>query len=101
MRQTRTRPLRRASAVIDKLGPLVAAVAANPRDYDARLALAEAQVGMDAGAAIDTLLDLVREAPAWNDGAARKKLLAVFDTVGASHPAVIAGRKRLSKLLFR
>jgi hypothetical protein len=32
---------------------------------------------------------------------ARALVLALFEAVGAAHPAVVAGRKTLSKILFR
>ena len=78
-----------------------AAYERNPQDMDAGMALAEAQTGAGQHeAAIDTLLDMIERDRAWNDEAARLRLLTVFEALGPTHPAVKAGRRRLSSLLF-
>ena len=78
-----------------------AAFAASPDDFDAGMALAEAQAGAGAHeGAIDTLLGMIERDRTWNEEAARKKLLTVFEALGPAHPAVKAGRRRLSSLLF-
>jgi putative thioredoxin len=76
-------------------------LAADPNDVQARfdLALALAAKGDRSGAA-DELLTLVAKNRSWNDDAARKQLVQLFDAWGASDPATIAGRQRLSSLLF-
>ena len=38
--------------------------------------------------------------PSWNDGAAKAKLLQMFEAVGLEDPWVSAQRRRLSLLLF-
>ncbi|MGH6832591.1 MAG: tetratricopeptide repeat protein, partial [Methyloceanibacter sp.] len=80
---------------------LRAKLAADPNDVQARfdLALALAAKGDRSGAA-DELLTLVAKNRSWNDDAARKQLVQLFDAWGASDPATIAGRQRLSSLLF-
>ena len=50
--------------------------------------------------AIDTLLDLVARNRAWNDDAARKQLVELFDAYGATDELVVGARKRLSSILF-
>ncbi len=80
---------------------LEAKVAGNPDDLGARFELAEAQLGGGAmEAAIETLLALIERDPDWDDGAARKKLLTVFEALGQTHPATLRGRRRLSSILF-
>ena len=37
---------------------------------------------------------------AWNEGAARAKLLQIFEVVGLEDPWVAARRRRLSTILF-
>ncbi|HSV28115.1 MAG TPA: tetratricopeptide repeat protein, partial [Candidatus Omnitrophota bacterium] len=37
---------------------------------------------------------------AWNDDAARKQLVKFFEAFGPTSPLTIAGRRRLSSLLF-
>lgn len=83
------------------LGGLEAKIAANPDDMDARLEFANAQ--MAAGnreAAADTLLAMIAADREWNDGAARKKLLQLFEVVGLEDPWVSAQRRKLSAILF-
>lgn len=80
---------------------LKARVAANPVDHQARLdlALALAARGDKAGA-IDQLLELFRRDRNWNEEAARKQLIQLFDAWGPRDPQTIEGRRRLSSLLF-
>ena len=78
-----------------------AAYERDPSDMDAGMALAEAQTGAgDHEGAIDTLLGLIERDREWNEEAARKRLLTVFEALGPTHPAVKGGRRRLSSLLF-
>jgi len=80
---------------------LAAAVAANPDDHQARLDLALAlNKENDRDAAVDHLIKIITASPEWNDEAARKQLLQFFDAWGFADPASIAGRRRLSTLLF-
>ncbi|MCQ8186445.1 thioredoxin [Parvularcula maris] len=74
---------------------------ANPQDPEAALGFADAQIGSgDMEGAIDTLLASIEQDRDWNEGAARQKLLTVFDALGGAHPAVKRGRRRLSSILF-
>lgn len=76
-------------------------VAADPEDRQARFDLALAHLGRgNSEAAIDTLLDLLRLDRTWNEEAARKQLLKIFDALGATHPLTLAARRRLSSILF-
>jgi putative thioredoxin len=80
---------------------LRAKLAADPSDPQARFDLALAlNAKGDRSGALDELLTLVAKNRAWNDDAARKQLVQLFDAWGASDPATIAGRQRLSSLLF-
>lgn len=80
---------------------LQAQVAANPADHQVRLdlALALAASGDKAGA-IEHLLELFRRDRNWNDQAARKQLVQLFDAWGPKDPHTIEGRRRLSSLMF-
>jgi putative thioredoxin len=79
----------------------VARLAANANDHEARYALAMAMVARgEREAAIEALLEIVRRNRTWNEEAARKKLLTLFEAFGADDPLTRTGRRRLSSLLF-
>ena len=74
---------------------------ANPADMDARLAYAEAAFAAgQRDAAADELLAMFEADREWNEGAAKAKLLDIFNAVGLEDPWVVATRRKLSKLLF-
>jgi putative thioredoxin len=80
---------------------LEAALKQNPDDHETRFALALAYYAAGRKEdAVDQLLDLVRRARAWNDGAARKQLVKFFEAFGSSDPLTVSSRKRLSSILF-
>ena len=80
---------------------LRAKLAANPNDSQSRFDLAVAlNAKGDREGALEELLTIIRKDRAFNDDAARKQLLQLFDAWGASDPATISGRQRLSSLLF-
>ncbi|KTE18292.1 co-chaperone YbbN [Sphingopyxis sp. H050] len=86
---------------LSELAGFEAAVAANPDDHQARFDLAAAQIGAgQRDAAADNLLHIVAADREWNDGAARAKLLSLFEAVGLEDPWVAAQRRRLSLILF-
>ncbi len=81
--------------------PLQAQLTANPADHQARYDLALAlDANGDREGAMDQLLELFRRDRKWNDDAARKQLVTLFDAMGPTDPRTIAGRRRLSSLLF-
>lgn len=83
------------------IGPLTEAVARDPADHQARIDLATALFAADRRQeAIDQLVESVRRDRAWNDGEARKQLLRYFDAMGPLDPLTVAGRRRLSSILF-
>jgi putative thioredoxin len=76
-------------------------LANDANDHQARYDLALAYYGAgEQEAAVDELLELFRRDRAWNDDAARKQLLKLFEAFGPTHPLTVAGRRRLSTLLF-
>lgn len=80
---------------------LRAAAAERPADMDAQLAFAEAAFAAGSrDEAADTLLGMIRNDPAWNDGAAKARLLQMFEAIGLEDPWVSGQRRRLSLLLF-
>lgn len=85
----------------DQLKPLEAAVAANPNDHQARYDYAVALFGAQRQQeAIDQLLDLVKRDRKWNDEAARKQLVKIFEALGPMDPLTVDARRRLSSILF-
>src|SRR5271166_3836570 len=86
---------------VGELAPLEQAVAANPDDHKARfhLAVALSAKGDREGAA-DQLLEIIRRDRKWNDEAARKQLLQLFEAWGLMDQATIAARRKLSAIWF-
>jgi putative thioredoxin len=81
--------------------PLEAAIAKNPNDHDARFALAGALAAAgDLEGAADHLLEITARDRTWNEDAARKQLLTVFDAAGPGSDVAKAGRRKLSSILF-
>jgi len=78
-----------------------AKIATNPNDHQARydLALALDAKG-DRDGALTALLEIVRRDRKWNDDAARKHLVTLFEAMGPTDPRTIDARKRLSAILF-
>jgi putative thioredoxin len=93
--------LARKAPKAEEQGPLEQKVKDNPADQQARfdLAIALAARGQKAEA-VDHLLELVRRDRKWNDEAARKQLVQLFEAWGFKDQAAIDGRRRLSSLLF-
>jgi putative thioredoxin len=76
-------------------------LAADPEDHEARFELAKALAGGHKLAeAADQLLTIVQQDRAWNDEAARKQLLTVFEAAGQMSEIARNGRRRLSAILF-
>jgi putative thioredoxin len=76
-------------------------LAADPLDHQSRFDLAQALAGQgDLAAAADHLLQIIEKDRAWNDEAARKELLTVFEAAGPISDVAKQGRRRLSAILF-
>ena len=76
-------------------------VESNPGDHQARfdLAIALSAAG-DRQGAVDALLHIISQDRDWNDQAARKQLLQFFEAYGPKDEVTLAGRRRLSSILF-
>jgi putative thioredoxin len=85
----------------DNRSELEAQLAANPKDHQARydLSVALAARGQKEEA-VDHLLVIVRQDRKWNEEAARKQLVQLFEAWGPKDEATVAGRKKLSSILF-
>jgi putative thioredoxin len=93
--------LKEKSASAGDTAPLRAKVDANPADHQARydLALALDAKG-DRQGAIDQLLDIVKRDRKWNEEAARKQLVTLFEAMGPTDERTIDARRKLSAILF-
>jgi putative thioredoxin len=84
-----------------QLAPLQARVEADPADHQSRIDLAVALAASgDKTGAVTHLLESFRRDRNWNDQAARKQLVQLFDAWGPKDEATLDGRRRLSSLLF-
>lgn len=80
---------------------LEAKLQADADDHQSRYDLAMAAFAAgDKQRAVDELLEIVRRDRSWNDEAARKQLLKLFEAMGPKDPVTASGRRRLSSLLF-
>ena len=76
-------------------------VEADPSNHEARFELSLALTGAtEHEAAMDELLEIVKRNREWNEQAARKQLVKLFDMIGDTHETTIAGRRKLSSILF-
>ena len=74
---------------------------ADQNDHEARFELAKALAGRgDMAAAADHLLTIIAADRAWNDEAAKKQLLTIFEAAGPMSEVAKQGRRRLSSILF-
>lgn len=94
--------LREQAGQIDK-DPitLIAHLRTFPDDHQARFDLA---LALDTAGrreeAIDALLEIFKRDRSWNDDRARKHLVTLFEAMGPMDKRTIAGRRKLSSLLF-
>jgi putative thioredoxin len=93
--------LARSAAKAGDIGKLEIKVQASPGDHQARIdyALALAATGKKSEA-LDQLLEVFRRDRKWNEEAARKQLVQLFEAWGPKDPATLEGRRRLSSLMF-
>ena len=89
------------AASLGDTAELEAKVAANPKDHQARFDLALALNARDRrDDAVDQLVAIIKADRTWNDDGARKQLLQFFEAWGPMDEASVAGRRKLSTLLF-
>ncbi len=93
--------LARKAPKADQQGELEQKLASNPADQQTRFDLAVALAARGRKMeAVEHLLELVRRDRNWNEQAARKQLVQLFEAWGFKDPAAVEGRRRLSSLLF-
>ncbi|MEE2721182.1 MAG: tetratricopeptide repeat protein, partial [Pseudomonadota bacterium] len=89
------------SAALGDLSGLEAAITANPSDHQARFDLAIGMFGAGRREdAIDHLVEIMKMDRSWNEEAARIQLIKFFDAMSPTDDATIAGRRKMSAVLF-
>ena len=85
----------------EAIDSLVATLDNNANDHQSRydLALAYHAAGQKENA-IDALLEIIQRNRQWQDDAARKQLLELFEAYGPTDEVTVEGRRKLSSLLF-
>ncbi len=93
--------LAESSLNVGDLAGLQAALESNPNDHQARYDLA---VGLAAKGDNETaaaqLLEIIRKDRKWNEEAARKQLVRLFEMLGPENPVTMDARRKLSAILF-
>jgi putative thioredoxin len=86
---------------VSEIGTLKAQIEKNPEDFQARLDLAVLLNGAgEREEATDQLIYIIRKMRSWNDEAARKQLVKFFEAWGPKDEFTLAGRRKLSSVLF-
>ncbi len=89
------------AASLGDTAELEARLAADPEDHQARFDLALALNARDRREeAVDQLIAIIKADRNWNDDGARKQLLQFFEAWGHMDENSVAGRRKLSTLLF-
>ena len=86
---------------VDPLPILRERVASNAHDHAARYDLSIALLNDgDKEGSIEQLLEIMRHDRDWNEGAARRQLMLIFDSLDAGDPVALRGRRAFSSMMF-
>jgi putative thioredoxin len=89
------------SEAVGDLSELEAAIADDPKNHQARFNLAVGLFGAgQREAAIDHLIESMKIDRNWNEEAARQQLIQFFETMNPADEMTIAGRRKMSAVLF-
>jgi putative thioredoxin len=89
------------AAVPVDVSALEARLTTNPADIEARFELAKALYAAGrTEAALDHLIETVRRDRNWDDQAARRQIVKIFDALGPTDALTLAYRRKLSAVLF-
>ena len=93
--------LARLAGTAGDVAKLEAKVNSTPADHQARIDYAMAlAAGGKKEEAVTQLLESFRRDRKWNEEAARKQLVQLFDAWGPKDPVTLDGRRRLSSIMF-
>ncbi|MAY62718.1 MAG: thioredoxin [Rhizobiales bacterium] len=93
--------LAREVASLGNPAELEARIAADDRDFEARLQLAKILNAQgEREKAVEQVFAVMRRDRGWNDEAARKQLLEFFEAWGPADPVTASARRQLSSFLF-
>ena len=86
---------------LSEIGQLKTRIERDPDDFQARIDLAVLLNGAgERPEATDQLIYVIRKLRSWNDEAARKQLVKFFEAWGPKDEFTLAGRRKLSSVLF-
>ena len=86
---------------VGEVGELKKSVQSNPHNHEARFDYALALYGNgETELAIEELVEIIKSNREWNDDAARQQLFKIFEALGHSDPITIAGRRKMSAVVF-
>ena len=90
------------SASLGDTAELEGKIAKNPNDHQARFDLAMALAAKEQrDDAVDALIEIIKRDRTWDEDGARRQLLQFFEAWGPMDDASVAGRRKLSAILFR
>ena len=86
---------------VGEMADFRARIEANAKDHEARMELSKALLAVGSREeAVDELLESIRLDRDWNEGAARKQLLTLFEAFGQMDELTVSARRQLSSILF-
>jgi putative thioredoxin len=93
--------LARQSSEAGDAGEFLARIEADGNDHEARIELSKAYMAQGRREeAVEQLLESIRRDRHWEDEAARKQLLTLFEAFGPMDELTVSARRQLSSILF-
>ena len=93
--------LEEQTAGAGEVGELEKKLQNNPNDHQSRFDYALALYGAgEAELAIEALVEIIKNNKEWNDDLARQQLFKIFEALGHADPITVAGRRKMSAILF-